>query len=93
MLKLCLRWGYLLALFSLLAMIVAFFLYGRQVSLPSEAGIAMLTKAGFIFATPLVKAMQIDSLFIHIMLAGAFQAMISFGLGVALGLVLHVLRH
>jgi hypothetical protein len=87
-----LRWGYLLAVFSFLALIVAFFLYGQQVRLPDEAGITLLYKAGFLFATPLVEAMGIDSLFVHIMLAGFFQVLISFCLGVVLGLVFHVVR-
>jgi hypothetical protein len=92
MLKTCLRWGYLLACFSFLALIVAFFLYGQRVSLPAEPGISLLYKAGFIFATPLVESMGIDSLFVYIMIAGFFQVLIAFGLGVALGLVLHVTR-
>lgn len=54
MLKPCLRWGCLLAVFSFLAMIVAFFLYGRNIALPEESGVALFYRAGFRFANPLV---------------------------------------
>lgn len=88
----CLRWGYFLAVFSFMAMIVGFFLYGQNVALPDQTGVNLLFRAGFYFATPLVAALGIESLFAHIMLAGMFQAAVSFTIGFSAGLLYRVVR-
>ena len=90
--KACLRWGYFCAAFSLMAMIVAYFLYGRNVALPDQPGVALIYRAGFLFADPLVGALGIDSLFWHIMLAGFFQIAVSFGIGLSAAVVLRLAR-
>jgi hypothetical protein len=87
-----LRWGYFLAVFSVFALIVGFFLYGRNLSLPVEPGIALFYRAGFFFANPLVAYFEIESLFVHLMLAGVFQVVVSFGLGCLAGFVYHLVR-
>jgi len=90
--KACLRWGYLLALFSFLSMIVAFFLYGQNMVLPDQTGISLFYRAGFFFATPLAAVLGIDSLFGLIMLAGFFQIIVSFVIGVSAGLFFRIVR-
>ena len=69
--KACLRWGYLLALFSFLSMIVAFFLYGQNMVLPDQTGISLFYRAGFFLATPLAAVLGIDSLFVQIIVYSA----------------------
>ncbi len=92
MLKSCLRWGYLFAVFSFLAVIVAFFLYGQNITLPEEPGVSLFYRAGFVIANPLVDFFQIESLFAHIMLAGCFQVVISFFIGATVGGLYHLMR-
>ena len=46
----------------------------------------------FLFATPLVAALGLDSLFVLIILAGFFQVLVSFAIGVSAGLVYRVMR-
>lgn len=92
MLRSCLRWGYFLAVFSVFALIMGFFLYGRNLVLPEEPGMALFYRAGFVFATPLVTYLEIDSLFVHLMLAGVFQVAVSFGIGCTAGFVYHLVR-
>ena len=69
--KACLRWGYLLALFSFLSMMVSFFLYGQNVVLPDQTIVSLFYRAGFFFATPLVADQGIDSLFVQIIVYSA----------------------
>jgi len=88
----CLRWGYLLAMFSFLSMMVAFFLYGQNVMLPDQTSVSLFYRAGFFFATPLAAALGIESLFVLIMLAGFFQIVVSFTIGVTAGLLFRVVR-
>ena len=90
--KACLRWGYLLAVFSFFSMMVAFFLYGQNVILPGETGVSLFYRAGFFFATLMVVALGIDSLFVHIMLAGLFQIVVSFAIGISAGLLFRAVR-
>ncbi|GEM_PF-5558742 len=92
MIRSSLRWGYLLAVFSFFAMMVAFFFYGGNVSLPEEAGVTLFYRLGFVIAEPLVQVFSIESLFAHIMLAGTLQVAASFCIGVSAGFVYHILR-
>lgn len=92
MIKSSLRWGYLFGIFSFFALIVAFFLYGQNIALPDGSGVTLFYRAGFIFATPLVDFLQIESLFTYILLAGFFQVAVAFCLGVSAGFLYHLSR-
>jgi hypothetical protein len=92
MIRSCLRWGYLCAIFSFLALLVAFFLYGGNVALPDEPGVTLFYRLGFVIAAPLVSFFSIESLFAQIMLAGMLQVATSFCIGVSAGVIYQVLR-
>lgn len=92
MIRSCLRWGYLCGIFSFFALIVAFFLYGRNIALPDGPGVTLFYRTGFFFATPLVDFFEIESLFTYMMLASFFQVAVSFCLGLSAGFLYHLSR-